>query len=133
MPEPINMTVVFASMDQGEIHLAKHVLEREGIPTHISNENLSRLNPVYGMASGGIRLEVPGKDADRARRLLLAMQETQTPQKTSSPCPDCSKIQAQRTRWFTLITAIAVLFAGIPLLFIRKRGCTRCGKNHWVY
>lgn len=53
-----------------EAHLARSVLESEGIPVYLADEHISRMTTVYAPAFGGVRLYVQTVDVDTAQQLL---------------------------------------------------------------
>jgi hypothetical protein len=59
--------------------LDKSVLDAEGIPAFVADENSAAL--VYGTVLGGVRLQVQDEDVDRAREILSKLDE-------SNPLPD---------------------------------------------
>ncbi|HRG93874.1 MAG TPA: DUF2007 domain-containing protein, partial [Chitinophagaceae bacterium] len=69
-----------------EAHIAKGVLEEEGIVCWLKDENTVTIDPILTNAVGGIKLMVARPDAQRAWELLTALQKEQQ-QKIS--CPKC--------------------------------------------
>lgn len=55
-----------------ELAPARAFLESEGITTYVRDELTVQVHNFYSNAIGGIRLEVPGNELDRASELLLA-------------------------------------------------------------
>jgi hypothetical protein len=53
-----------------EAEFARNVLENDGIPTRLRDEHTVTMLNLYENALGGLRLEVPANDLDRARLLL---------------------------------------------------------------
>lgn len=55
-----------------EAHIAKGMLENEGIPAYIHNENFSSLMPVYNnMMNAGVALQIDEVNEQRAKALML--------------------------------------------------------------
>lgn len=52
------------------MHVLKGRLESEGIPAFAKDEHTISVNPLYGGALGGIKLQVREEDAVDARRIL---------------------------------------------------------------
>lgn len=96
------------------------------------DENAVRMQWFYANAVGGIKLQVPGKDAEAARAILLEMQTN--PQKTDDlpDCPGCISLVNRRSKWNLLLGIVTFLLVGIPLLFIPRKTCPECGKTHRV-
>ncbi len=53
-----------------DAHIALGRLQAEGIPCHLSDENLVQADWLYSIAVGGIKLQVEADFADHARRVL---------------------------------------------------------------
>lgn len=75
-----------------EAHIAKGVLEEEGIVCWLKDENTVTIDPILTNAVGGIKLMVAKPDAQRAWELLTALQKEQQ-QKIS--CPKCGAHQVE--------------------------------------
>jgi hypothetical protein len=54
-----------------EAAIAQHLLEEEGIETHLMDALSIQMNPLYSNALGGVKLQVWEEDAERAMQLLL--------------------------------------------------------------
>lgn len=52
-----------------DAHLLKSKLESEGIECFLFDEHVISINPLYGIATGGIKLCVMAEDAERANRI----------------------------------------------------------------
>lgn len=116
-----------------EAHMAKGILESEGIPAVVIDENTSAIG-MYTLAIGGVKVQVPDEDYDQARKILENGQPTaEIPPREAPPsdvCPECGSSSVS-TNPFSLKTAAAFLvslFAGIPVLSRRTlRVCKKCG------
>ena len=75
-----------------EAHIAKGVLEEEGIASWLKDENTVTIDPILTNAVGGIKLMVAREDAQRAWELLSALKKEQQ-QKIS--CPKCGSHQVE--------------------------------------
>jgi hypothetical protein len=53
-----------------EAHLARSLLESEGIPVWLGDEHINEVNPLLGPAVGWVRLRVPAELVTEARQLL---------------------------------------------------------------
>ncbi len=56
-----------------EAELAAMHLRACGIKAKVDNNVVASMNPLWGIALGGIRVQVPARDADEARELLQAL------------------------------------------------------------
>ena len=56
-----------------DAHLLKSKLESEGVECFLFDENTVSINPLYGIATGGIKLRVIEEDAERAMAILSDM------------------------------------------------------------
>lgn len=131
-----------------EAHIAKGLLENEGIPAQLRNESLVGVHWLYSHAVGGVQLYVPGELARQAQDILekvftadapdlpdqdqhadlnAAPQETAAPRENDPPpCPRCGSRESEQHR-SGLMAALSLYFQ-IPLPFARRyRRCTRCG------
>ncbi|TGE27618.1 putative signal transducing protein [Hymenobacter metallicola] len=69
-PAEDRIVVLESFADPITAHLAKGRLEAEQIPCFLTNENLVSLNPLYGPATGGVRLHVRAQDVAAAVEIL---------------------------------------------------------------
>ena len=53
-----------------DAHLLKTKLESEGIVVYLFDENINSINPLYNIATGGIKLNIAEQDLDRAVEVL---------------------------------------------------------------
>jgi DNA-directed RNA polymerase subunit RPC12/RpoP len=53
-----------------DAHLLKTKLESEGVPVYIFDENINTLNPLYNIATGGIKLKISEADIDIAIQVI---------------------------------------------------------------
>jgi hypothetical protein len=68
--EPIRWITVATYWQSEEAHLARIRLESEDIPCVIQDEQLGALGTFFASMIGGIKVQVPAEDAERASRLL---------------------------------------------------------------
>ena len=68
--EPIRWVTVATFWQPAQAHVARLKLESEDIPCIISDENLVSVYWLYANAIGGVKLQVPEGDVDRARIAL---------------------------------------------------------------
>lgn len=89
-----------------DAHLAKAVLEDEGVPAFLGDENVTSIAPY--VSPMGVKLQVAAKDVDRAEGILnrisgldVAEQATASAQhaiRHPEQCPHCGSPDVRRTR-----------------------------------
>lgn len=67
-----------------EAAIAQHLLENEGIETHLMDELSIQMNPLSSQALGGVKLQVWEEDAERAIKLLQECNMQQVAETTVS-------------------------------------------------
>jgi hypothetical protein len=128
------MKTVSTFMVPYEAHLAKGLLESEGIRTVVVDENVSD-QVIYTPAIGGVKVQVLDEDYDRAMKVLGYGQPTaETPQKPAPVdiCPQCgsSEITTNPLSPKTILAFLVSLFVRIPILSRRtQKVCRKCGKK----
>lgn len=55
-----------------EAAIAQHLLEEEGVETHLMDELSIQMNPLYSTALGGVKLQVWAEDVEMAMQVLHA-------------------------------------------------------------
>ncbi len=60
-----------------DAHIVRVLLENNGIPSEVFDENIATVNPLYIQAIGGIRLMVSEQDKEKALLLLEQMDQDQ--------------------------------------------------------
>lgn len=115
-----------------EAHLARALLESEGIPAFVADEHTINMQWLYSDAMGGVRLQVPEDWAQQAWDILAedreqVLEEQQEIDKDL--CPHCGSADTEYhqigRRWAFLV------FLGIhfPLFPVRHAlRCCTCGK-----
>lgn len=121
--------------DPIEAHLARCLLENEGIEAFVHDEHIIGLNRMFSYALGGIKLKVPeGSKAD-ALRILDETEHRPFLDDEERPlhCPRCgstsltSGISKPRTASAMFHWALALLFSVHPLSLDRSMRCDGCG------
>jgi DNA-directed RNA polymerase subunit RPC12/RpoP len=69
-----------------EAHIAKGMLEEQGINCWLKDENTVTLDPILTNAVGGIKIMVAKPDAEKAREILSTLKKEQ---QLSVTCPQC--------------------------------------------
>jgi hypothetical protein len=114
-----------------QAHLAKGKLETEGISAIVLDEYLVGINWMYSQAIGGVKVQVPEADYERAHKILegdyaedlIALD----PERSMDSCPECGSPSISvhpYSRWW-LIPSLLFL---CPVFFGRKKwNCNSCG------
>jgi hypothetical protein len=129
------MKTVATFLDIQEAHIVKGILESEGIPAVVVDENTTSLI-LYSPAIGGVRLQVPDDDYPRAMNVLgYGQPATDAPPRkapSGGVCPKCgaSGISTNPLSPKAILAFFASLFAGAPGLSGKKvRVCGKCGER----
>lgn len=120
-----------------EAHLAKTKLESEGIACVVIDEYLVRVNWLLSNAIGGVKVMVPGWEADRARDALRPAPHlvvVADPEDAANPshgdliCPNCRSYDVYFHRFSRRIAGVFWLFFGFIVPWLsRKWVCKQCG------
>jgi Putative prokaryotic signal transducing protein len=78
--------VINAYTNYVEAHIARGVLEEEGIESWLKDENTVTIDPILTNAIGGIKLMVESSQAQRAVDILLRLRNEA---KAKVTCPKC--------------------------------------------
>ena len=62
-------------LDPVQAQLVQALLQSEGIPCFIADQQTVQTNPLWTMMVGGVRLQVPQRLAQQAREVIAAMQQ----------------------------------------------------------
>lgn len=107
---------------------ARMLLEREGIPCFLADENLMAMRRSYALGAGGVRLQVRMDDAEVAFKLLESdpnFASALEPIQAARPkvaCPRCAGTTVAYRFWFRLLALTLYL----PFWGKRYR-CNVCG------
>lgn len=90
-----------------DAHIAKGVLEEQGISCWLKDENTVTIDPILTNAVGGIKIMVPKADAQRAWEILNDLKKEQ---KKTVVCPNCGSHNVEQVstprkavNWFSAI------------------------------
>lgn len=130
--DPIRWVTVATFWKPTEAHIARIKLESEEIDCIITDENLISTDWFLANAAGGIKLQVPAEQAERA---IAALQKASRPPEAEEPifdgakrCPKCGSERIDLERFSRKFAFISILLLGIPLPFFRKSmRCDDCG------
>lgn len=103
-----------------DAHLAKAVLEDEGVPAFLGDENVTSIAPY--MSPAGVKLQVAAEDVDRAEGILNRIAGLDVAERTTASaqqairhpeqCPHCGSPDVRGTRrLFGFLVCAALLVA----------------------
>ena len=133
--DPARWITVATFWQPTEAHISRLKLESEDIPCVLLDENLVATDWLYANAAGGIKLQVPQEDAERATNLL----ETTTSKSLARPDPEplfdgqaccsrCGSSDIYRTRYSKRWSFLSILLLGLPLpIRLARMRCAACG------
>lgn len=123
--------------DPLEAHLARCLLENEGLEAFVHDEHIIGLNRMFSYALGGIKLKV--KEGDKAEALHLLEEIEHRPfldeHDHALQCPRCGSedlmtgILKPRTTSGIFHWLVGLLLAVYPLTIDRSMGCNQCGHH----
>ena len=104
-----------------EAHIAKGVLEEQGIPSWLKDENTVTIDPILTNAVGGIKLMVSRENAQKAWDILEALRNEQ---KKAIVCPKCGshniELVSTPRKAMTWISSITTFFLGDYAIAVDK-------------
>lgn len=136
MPE--TLVTIGKYLDVTEAHIAAGLLQSEGIPVYPLDINHVSANPLLGVGLGGVRLQVPARFEQEARRLLanresadegeltyLATGERLKPEETQSDRLEFGMFsisdRARRKKFWIYFVLLDIVFFALVLLAISSR------------
>lgn len=125
-----NELITIATFNHGlEANIKKGLLENEGIPTFIRDENFVSQFPWGSQAVGGVKLQVRTEDAEKACELL----QKDYNELNVMTCPNCGSKQLTKVPSNAWFAWISLLLVGIPFLFRKtKVNCAGCSHTFTV-
>lgn len=115
-----------------EAHIARSLLQSEGIPCYLADEYLANLVPHYNYLLNGIKLQTHTIDAARALE-IIEQSETR-----GLECPHCESndVIAHTTSfkgWKGKLSLLAAFFIMIfPFYYQQGHRCKNCGNDFSV-
>ena len=81
--------------DSFSAHMLKAHIEAEDIPCFIYDENMMSMNPLMGIALGGIKLKVWESDVEKALQIIEEINRTPLTNEEGQEilCPRCSSTE----------------------------------------
>lgn len=132
---PDQLVTVATYMQPLEARVPLTRLEAPGIESFLADENLVTVNWTWSNAVGGVKLQVLGESAPRARELLALPASTDGASPTdddasdaSGACPECGSNRVGQDRYHRRLVYASWLLLSVPLPFVRRRQrCHECG------
>jgi hypothetical protein len=126
-----------------DAHIAKGVLESEGIPAFVAHENHVWANWVLSQALGGVKIQVAFENASIAKEILNSLHKGRYEEELKNEFPDikdnvCPKCGNQRfkSRFPVRDIIFVILTLGLfGIIFPPRREnhtCLKCGQK-WKY
>ncbi|MEO7982961.1 MAG: DUF2007 domain-containing protein [Bacteroidota bacterium] len=104
-----------------EAHIAKGVLEEQGIACWLKDENTVTIDPILTNAVGGIKIMVAKAEAQRAWEFLSQLRKEQ---KLALACPKCGshyiELVSTPRKPINWLSAISTFFIGDYALTVEK-------------
>jgi hypothetical protein len=69
------LTTIERLLDPVQAQLIQALLQSEGIPCFLADQQTVQTNPLWTMLVGGVRLQVPQRLAQQAREVIAAMEQ----------------------------------------------------------
>jgi len=109
--------------------MARSRLEAEGIDAYVQDANIVRMNWLYSLAVGGVRLQVSSEHAPEALAILSSLDSQDSgPDELSDACPECGRSRIAVLRPGRRFAFVLWLVVGFPLWRLRYRwSCLDCG------
>lgn len=121
--------------DPLDAHMARCLLENEGLKAFVHDEHIIGLNRAFSYALGQVKLKVATEDRTQALRILEEVERRPYLNEADQPicCPSCGSTDLAngvlRPRSFSgfIHWALALLFSVFPMSMDRFMQCSRCG------
>ena len=114
-----------------EAHIARALLDSEGIPAFVADEHTINMQWLYSDALGGVRLQVPEAFAEAAASILNEDREQDLAEEAGESAQACPHCGSQDTAFYQIGRRWAFLvFLGLnfPLFPVREGiKCNACG------
>lgn len=137
--------VVYTSVYPHEIHLAKNLLETEGIDAILKDEMTVQVNNFYSNAVGGVKLMVRSGDLEKSIALLkeggyihgkgdFTQDKTEVVRTNNRACcPYCGSDQIQKKKEpDAAMVILYFIFSFLLPIFKPTYRCWDCGKS-WKF
>jgi hypothetical protein len=125
------LVTVRAFTNVPDAQVACTALQAAGLDASLRDEHLVSMQWLYSNAVGGVKLQVPAKQAEEARALLDTAAIIEAPAPVTDdeePCPECRSTEIESVLWGRQPAVLSWLVLGLPLFPVRRlRRCRRCG------
>jgi hypothetical protein len=117
--------------------LAKAKLESEGIYCHLLNKHHIGINWLYSQALGGVEVQVPTEDAEKANKILLKDESIYLDNEEleffeaneCDLCVYCGSPNLELIK-YSRLSAVLIMITQLPIIFWGTRDrCKDCGKK----
>ena len=116
-------TTVAHFTDALEAHVARGLLESEGIDAHLGDEHLTQANWEWRLAVGGIKLRVADAHAERAHAVLRAMEAGEYALDDDGDADDGVDAvlkTSDRESWSSRLAWLSLMLLSLPLPWRRR-------------
>ena len=120
-------------------HLASAKLEAAGIQGFITDENMAGVYWLASQAIGGVKLQVRGKDVEKASQILqissqkqdIKVEKKEPEKETDICCPRCGSEDIECEKYSKTVFYLTILFLRFPVPFLKNQyRCNSCG-HRW--
>lgn len=137
IPPAVELVTAVSFSAPYKAHLARGLLEANGITAFIVDEYTAGMNWLLSNAIGGVKVQVEITDLEDARRILAlnGQQEGSLPEGDDSwgECPNCGSASVEFILERKGPAVLTWLLIGAPLLFSSKKlRCLSCHSD-WKY
>ena len=120
-----------------EAHLLKVKFESEDVPCFLFDEEIVQLNPLYNVATGGVKLKVREEDIERAREILKEYEQAkltdESGQLVSSPACSSTELyhgfKSMKGTAGIISAVVSFLCAVFPIYWKTVYKCKDCGEE----
>jgi hypothetical protein len=119
-----------------EAELAANYLREHGLVVRVDNDVLQGMNPLWGMALGGVRVYVTEADSERAKKLLKDLEhepfeQEAEPVKTTRPFDDAARrALAAAVIGTFLLPVVAQVYSLVIAVRLESSALSPQGRRH---
>jgi hypothetical protein len=127
----VEMKTVASFMNAEDAHILRIKLADEGIDAVVADDTIPGIMPYYTNAIGGVKVQVPDEELEKAQAILSREQE-HLDIRDELICPKCGSsniAQELNKQRFYLSSFLLTFFIGAPMPIVKQRyHCNNC--NH---
>ena len=120
-----------------DAHLLKSKLESEGITCYLFDENIVAINPLLNLTVGGIKLNISDSDVEKAREILIEIQNTSITDENDKQiiCPKCgsadlyTNFKSTKGAAGIIASLCSILLSVFPFYYKSVYKCKSCGEE----